>query len=117
MVSREVEKSLANHETARCIGWCHDNRSKLRKLGSTMEFNLRVQEFIELVRTDRRLDAVKHARKYFANYDDYQLQEIQCCMGQLAFPAHTYLSPYKDLLDEKRFAIYKFTIYKQILLI
>ncbi|XP_071645478.1 E3 ubiquitin-protein transferase MAEA isoform X2 [Temnothorax longispinosus] len=102
MVSREVEKSLANHETARCIGWCHDNRSKLRKLGSTMEFNLRVQEFIELVRTDRRLDAVKHARKYFANYDDYQLQEIQCCMGQLAFPAHAYLSPYKDLLDEKR---------------
>lgn len=103
MVSREVEKSLANHETARCIGWCHDNRSKLRKLGSTMEFNLRVQEFIELVRSDRRLDAVKHARKYFANCDDYQLQEIQCCMGQLAFPAHAYLSPYKDLLDEKRF--------------
>lgn len=115
MVSREVEKSLANHETARCIGWCHDNRSKLRKLGSTMEFNLRVQEFIELVRTDRRLDAVKHARKYFANYDDYQLQEIQCCMGQLAFPAHAYLSPYKDLLDEKRF-VYTFTIYKLTLL-
>ncbi|XP_020284510.1 macrophage erythroblast attacher [Pseudomyrmex gracilis] len=102
MVSREVEKSLANHETSRCIGWCHDNRSKLRKLGSTMEFNLRVQEFIELVRSDRRLDAVKHARKYFSNYDDYQLQEIQCCMGQLAFPAHAYLSPYKDLLDENR---------------
>ncbi|XP_012255512.2 E3 ubiquitin-protein transferase MAEA [Athalia rosae] len=102
MVSREVEKSLANHETARCLGWCHDNRSKLRKLGSTMEFNLRVQEFVELVRADRRLDAVKHARKCFANYDDYQLQEIQCCMGLLAFPANTDLSPYKDLLDEKR---------------
>ncbi|XP_074108284.1 E3 ubiquitin-protein transferase Katazuke [Cotesia typhae] len=102
MVSREVEISLANHETARCLGWCHDNRSKLRKLGSTMEFNLRVQEFIELVRADRRLDAVKHARKCFANYDEYQLQEIQSCMGQLAFPANPYLSPYKDLLDEKR---------------
>lgn len=25
-------------------------------------------------------------------------------MGQLAFPAHAYLSPYKDLLDENRFA-------------
>ncbi|KAF7990597.1 hypothetical protein HCN44_000402 [Aphidius gifuensis] len=102
MVSREVEISLANHETARCLGWCHDNRSKLRKLGSTMEFNLRVQEFIELIRVDRRLDAVKHARKCFANYDDYQLQEIQSCMGQLAFPANPHHSPYKDLLDEKR---------------
>lgn len=103
MVSREVETSLANHETARCVGWCYDNRSKLRKLGSTMEFNLRVQEFVELVRQDRRLDAVKHARRCFTNYDDYQLQEIQCCMGQLAFPANTSLSPYKDLLDEKRY--------------
>ncbi|KOC65070.1 Macrophage erythroblast attacher [Habropoda laboriosa] len=102
MVSREVEMSLANHETARCFGWCYDNRSKLRKLGSTMEFNLRVQEFMELVKQDRRLDAVKHARRCFTNYDDYQLQEIQCCMGQLAFPANTSLSPYKDLLDEKR---------------
>ncbi|KAL7286147.1 hypothetical protein TKK_0019590 [Trichogramma kaykai] len=102
MVSREVEKSLANHETSRCLSWCHDNRSKLRKLGSTMEFNLRVQEFIELVRTDRRLDAVKHARKCFVNYEDYQLQEIQACMGQLAYPADPHHSPYKDLLDEKR---------------
>lgn len=102
MVSREVEKSLANHETSRCIGWCYDNRSKLRKLGSTMEFNLRVQEFVELVRAERRLDAVQHARKCFANYDDNQLPDILYCMGQLAFPADYYLSPYKDLVDEKR---------------
>lgn len=59
MISKEVEQSLANHETSKCLAWCHDNRSKLRKLGSTMEFNLRIQEFIELVRQDKRLDAVK----------------------------------------------------------
>lgn len=104
MVLRDVEKSLANQETVRCVEWCYDNRSKLRKLGSSMEFNLRVQEFIELVRQDRRLDAVKHARRYFTNYnEEYQLQEIQCCMGQLAFPADISLSPYKDILDEIRY--------------
>lgn len=59
MVSKEVEQSLAHRETAKCLAWCHDNRSKLRKLRSTMEFNLRIQEFIELVRQDKRLDAVK----------------------------------------------------------
>lgn len=59
MISKEVEQSLANHETTKCLAWCHDNRSKLRKLRSTMEFNLRIQEFIELVRQDKRLDAVK----------------------------------------------------------
>jgi hypothetical protein len=59
LVSREVEKSLSCRETAKCLAWCHDNRSKLRKLHSTMEFNLRIQEFVELVRADRRLDAVR----------------------------------------------------------
>lgn len=59
MISKEVEQSLANHETTKCLAWCHDNRSKLRKLRSTMEFNLRIQEFIELVRQDKRLDAVR----------------------------------------------------------
>lgn len=60
LVSREVEQSLADHDTSKCLAWCHDNRSKLRKLKSSMEFNLRIQEFIELVRTDKKIDAVKY---------------------------------------------------------
>ncbi|XKL62793.1 hypothetical protein PGB90_002626 [Kerria lacca] len=102
LVSREVEKSLAEHDTSKCLAWCHDNRSKLRKLKSSMEFNLRIQEFIELVRTDKKMDAVKHARKYFSTYEDNQLEEIQRCMALLAFPPDTQLSPYKELLEQKR---------------
>lgn len=104
LVSREVEKSLAARETAKCLAWCHDNRSKLRKLQSSMEFNLRIQEFVELVRSDRRMDAVRHARKYFSTYEEdmRRLQDIQHCMALLAFPANTEISPYKELLDEGR---------------
>lgn len=84
-----------------------------------MEFDLRIQEFIELVRSDKKMDAVKyefyqivrylrtyvrichvplvifcflrcrHARKYFSCYEDSQLEEIQHCMALLAFPADT----------------------------
>nr|CAD7195077.1 unnamed protein product [Timema douglasi]CAD7411704.1 unnamed protein product [Timema poppensis] len=102
LVSREVERSLARRETAKCLAWCHDNRSKLRKLKSTMEFNLRIQEFVELVRADRRMEAVRHARKYFSSFEDDQLQDVQHCMALLAFPTSTELSPYKELLDENR---------------
>lgn len=49
-VSREVEKDLAQHNTAKCILWCIDNKSKLRKINSDIEFKLRQQEFIELIR-------------------------------------------------------------------
>ncbi|XP_001948876.1 E3 ubiquitin-protein transferase MAEA [Acyrthosiphon pisum] len=102
MISKEVEHSLANHETSKCLAWCHDNRSKLRKLRSTMEFNLRIQEFIELVRQDKRLDAVRHARKYISTFEDTRMDEVQQCMVLLAFPTDTEISPYKDMFDETR---------------
>ncbi|XP_050534614.1 E3 ubiquitin-protein transferase MAEA [Daktulosphaira vitifoliae] len=102
MISREVELSLANHETNKCLAWCHDNRSKLRKLHSTMEFNLRIQEFIELVRQDKRLDAVKHARKYISTFEDTRMDEVQQCMVLLAFPVDTEISPYREMFDESR---------------
>ncbi|XP_076367685.1 E3 ubiquitin-protein transferase Katazuke isoform X1 [Tachypleus tridentatus] len=102
LVSKEVEESLANKDTSKCLNWCYDNKSKLKKLKSSLEFNLRQQEFIELVRKDRRMDAVKHARKYFVNLEDDQLKNVQSVMGLLAFPAETDISTYKELLDESR---------------
>lgn len=67
-----------------------------------MEFNLRIQEFVELVKADKRMDAVRHARKYFTIFEDEQLQDVQHCMALLAFPTNTELSPYKELLDDSR---------------
>ncbi|XP_018568004.1 macrophage erythroblast attacher isoform X2 [Anoplophora glabripennis] len=102
LTSREVEKSLANRETAKCLLWCHDNKSKLRKLKSNMEFNLRIQEFVELIRSDRRIDAIKHARKHFPSFEEEHLSTIQQVMALLAFPVTTVIAPYKALFDETR---------------
>lgn len=87
--TREVEEDLAQHRTGKCIAWCNDNKSKLRKINSTIEFQLRVQEFVELIRAERRLDAVKHARKYFPAFESDQLKEIRQVMALLAFPVNT----------------------------
>ncbi|XP_046973115.1 E3 ubiquitin-protein transferase MAEA [Vanessa cardui] len=94
----EVESELSARRTARCLQWCADNRSKLRKLNSTMEFKIRIQEFIELVREDKRLEAVRYAKKHFSSYEDGQLEDIQHCMGMLAFPKDTSVEPYRSLL-------------------
>ncbi|KAL1497840.1 hypothetical protein ABEB36_008728 [Hypothenemus hampei] len=99
---REVEKSLANHETQKCLLWCHDNKSKLRKLKSTMEFNLRIQEFIELIRKDRRIDAIRYARKQFPSFEEEHLSTIQRVMALLAFPVTVSITPYASLFDESR---------------
>ncbi|XP_025834396.1 macrophage erythroblast attacher [Agrilus planipennis] len=102
LTSREVERSLMNHETSKCLAWCHDNRSKLRKLKSNMEFNIRIQEFIELIRSDHRIDAIKHARKHFPSFEEEHLTTIQQAMALLAFPVTTVIEPYKCLFDKSR---------------
>lgn len=101
-VTREVERDLNLHNTDKCIKWCVDNKSKLRKINSDIEFKLRQQEFIELIRGDQRLQAVKHAQKYFPGFEMEQLGEIKKCMALLAFPIDTELQPYKSMLDVKR---------------
>lgn len=86
--AKEVEESLKRHETGRMVAWCYENKSKLRKIHSTLELEIRVQEFVELVRQGKRFDAVKHARKYLAESDDPEhMQAVKKCMGLLAFPA------------------------------
>lgn len=87
--TREVEEDLRRHNTAKCIAWCNDNKSKLRKISSNIEFQLRVQEFVELIRNEDRLGAVKHARKFFPAFENDQLKEISQCMALLAFQINT----------------------------
>lgn len=72
------------------VQWCYENKSKLRKIRSTLELEIRVQEFIELVRTGRRTEAVRHARKYIADSGaDENIAAVKKCMGLLAFPVNT----------------------------
>lgn len=100
-VSREVEAELGEHRTGKFTAWCNENKTKLRKINSTIEFQLRVQEFVELIRLERRMDAVKHAQRYFGDFPE-QLAEIRQYMALLAFPAATKLEPYKTLFDPNR---------------
>ena len=95
LTAREVERSLEQGDISKCLAWCHDNKSKLRKMKSSLEFNVRLQEFIELVKAGDKLEAVKHAKKHLASDDSGQLETVQQACGLLAFPLHTALQPYK----------------------
>lgn len=104
MVSKRVESSLANEDTSKCLAWCHDNKSKLRKIKSTLEIKLRQQEFIELVKKNKKMEAIIHARKHLSNIDESQHGELEHIMGLLAYPFETKmeLERYKSLLDKSR---------------
>jgi len=107
ITARNVENSLENKQLELCLAWCHDNRSRLRKLKSNLEFTLHLQQFIELVRTNDLMSAVRHARKYFSNAESSQFEEVKQAMGLLVFSSTTHLSPYKDLMSESRWKFIK----------
>ncbi|XP_037078066.1 E3 ubiquitin-protein transferase MAEA-like isoform X3 [Pollicipes pollicipes] len=105
LVAKEVEESLLRKDTGPALAWCHDNKSKLRKSRSKLELYLRQQEFVELVKADRRMEAVLHARKYLSNMDEYQCEDIQSCMALLAFPVDTDIEPYCAMFAESRWQL------------
>ena len=101
LVAREVEEALSRGDVSKCLSWCHDNKSKLRKMKSTLEFNVRLQEFIEMIKKDQKMEAVRHAKKFLSTDDPEHLPIVQQGMALLAFPLDTVLQPYKVVPDYK----------------
>ncbi len=116
LVAKDVEEALGKRDTSKCLAWCHDNKSKMRKMKSTLEFNVRLQEYIELVKAGKKLEAVTHARKHLcaaaavssspssSNLVEEQqhLAMVQQAMALLAFPTDTRVEPYASLFKEDR---------------
>jgi len=103
LTAREVEESLAGQDLTKCLAWCQENKSRLRKLKSSLEFQVRLQEYLELVKSGKKLEAVKHAKKFLCpETESEHISVVQQAMGLLAFPITTVIQPYKDLLDASR---------------
>ncbi|KAG0250737.1 GID complex subunit containing RING finger motif [Mortierella polycephala] len=100
--SAKVEQALMRQSCIECLQWCKENGSSLKKLKSTLEFSLRVQEFIELARDRRTQEAISYAKKHLTSWQGTHMKEISHVMGLLAFPPETKCHPYKRLYDKSR---------------
>lgn len=115
--SKRIEDSLKNHSCMECLQWCNENKSLLKKakvspfirspkgfsrkfypptlwiIQSTLEFNLRIQEFIELIRSRQPTQAIFYAKKHLSPWLETQMPTIQRAMSLLAFPLDTPFLP------------------------
>lgn len=64
-------------------------------LQNNLEFELRLQQYIELRRNGELLEARQHARKYIAPHTETHFTEIHRAAGLLAYSPHTQVEPYK----------------------
>lgn len=100
--AKKVIDALQNKEVAPALAWWADNKSRLKKSKSKFEFQLRLQEFIELVRAENNMRAITYARKYLAPWGATHMKELQKVMATLAFRSNTECSTYKALFEPKQ---------------
>lgn len=64
-------------------------------LQSTLEFDLRLQEYIELARLRQTDEAIGYLKRHIINWHDAHMQQIKQATALLAFPPNTTCNPYK----------------------
>jgi len=114
-----IENALQAGSASEALGWCKDNASALKKTKSTLEFDLRFQEFIELARQGKKREAIAHCKKHLVpaaaaaaatsspstaatKGPITSTQRIRQSMALLAFGPDTECPPYRALYDASR---------------
>jgi macrophage erythroblast attacher len=93
--SAHLQNCIRGHSVSEALLWCKENSSSLKKNKSSLEFNLRFQEYIELARNRKLKEAIGYAKKYLTAWSDSHLKEIQQGMALLAFSPETSVGIYK----------------------
>nr|CAB3464033.1 unnamed protein product [Digitaria exilis] len=93
--AKRVIDSLQNNEVAPALAWCAENKSRLKKSKSKLEFFLRLQEFVEFVKAKNCIQAIAYARKYLAPWGSIHMKELQRVTATLVFRSNTSCTPYK----------------------
>ncbi|KAM0249986.1 hypothetical protein ACHAP5_002579 [Fusarium lateritium] len=108
VAASRIRDSLLKESVTEALAWCTDNKKELRKMESKLEFMLRYQQYIELVRSqssDKLTEAIAHAKKHLIPYRATFPREVQQACGLLAFPPGLPASAaYGDLYKPSRWA-------------
>ena len=72
-------------------------------LQNRLEFELRLQQYIELRRNGQLVDARQHAQKYLTQHAGTYVEEVNRAAGLLAYPPDTQVREYKVRGHSKRF--------------
>jgi hypothetical protein len=81
---------------------CHENGVKLKRMKSDFVFQLRVQEFVELIKADAIAEALAHAREKLVPFAEEHFGCFKRVVALLVFRKGTRCERYQYLLDDGR---------------
>ncbi|EQK99485.1 negative regulation of gluconeogenesis [Ophiocordyceps sinensis CO18] len=103
-----IREAILRGSVAEALAWCTENKKELRKMESKLEFMLRFQQYVELIRhrcEPRPTEAVAHAKKHLVPYAATYPKQIQQAGGLLAIPPNSpAASVYSHLYKPSRWA-------------
>ncbi|KAI9853536.1 MAG: GID complex subunit containing RING finger motif [Vezdaea acicularis] len=100
-----IQESLKNQRTQECLAWCNENKQALKKINSSLEFELRLQQYIELVRSrelSRLLEARVYAQKFLVPHYETQMEMVNHAVALMAYPETVRIEPYATLYSLTR---------------
>lgn len=100
-VAHSVARQLEARDCRAALEFCAQNRARLKKNNSRLEFRLRVQEFVELVRKGESKQAIKYAQKYMAPWAKDNMAEFKRAVAAMAFGPGTPCKRYRDLFSDE----------------
>lgn len=109
---KRIEDALARHSCTEALAWCSENKTALRKvkvgspkkstcalmvtgLQNPLEFELRLQEFIELARARKLMDAIAYQKKHLIQWQESHSAQIKQAAALLAYTPKSAFGPYK----------------------
>lgn len=99
----QIEQSLRrDHSIKDCQNWCKENRQFLKKIRSSLEFEIRLQHFIELARSGDQTQAIAYFRTELSQKSDENYTKIQQASALLAFGPDLTIEPYAEFYSAKR---------------
>ncbi|CAE6457085.1 unnamed protein product [Rhizoctonia solani] len=99
---RKVEDALQEQKCAVALAWCSENKAALKKMKNSLEFELRLQEYIEIVQQGKTAEAMAYLKKHLISWYESHPQQCKQAAALLICPPSMGMSTYKELYDPQR---------------
>ncbi|KAK3357117.1 CTLH/CRA C-terminal to lish motif domain-containing protein [Lasiosphaeria hispida] len=103
----KIRTALEGGSVQEALAWCADNKKELRKLKSNLEFMLRCQQYIELLRAEqpgKTTEAIAYAKKFIVPFNETYPAEVLHIIGLLTFGPETRLPAYARYYSPDRWS-------------
>ena len=99
---QSITQCISDKQCHSLLKWCQDHKSLLKKMNSSLEFQCRTLEYVQLIKTDQLAPAIAYAQAHFPPFSQEYQEDIYVLLGLLTTQLDTTCKAYAALLHDNR---------------